>query len=236
MIKNIKEGNFRLLTTLATIFITLSVTSVAVGYKLVEIGSYFLLSGAAFILPFRYLLGDILTEVYGCKIALKQLINLAICCLLFSLLATIVINLPSPADWKYEPDFRYVLGGSLKMTITALTATFIGVYINILIYTKMKIVLKINSFCIKAFVASSTGELIQYAIVLSVLYYPQLSLQRLTGLIFSDFFFQLICISILAPLSQLIMLSIKKIEGIDQNFNFNPFQSDESAPIDKTVG
>ncbi|MFT3741534.1 MAG: VUT family protein [Gammaproteobacteria bacterium] len=230
---NSKETNFKLLATLSAIFATLSVTSIAVGYKLIEVGNYFLLSGAAFILPFRYLLGDVLTEVYGYKISLQLVKNLAVCCLLFSLLVTIIINLPSPANWKYEPAFQYVLGGSLKITITALLSMFIGVYMNLLLYSKMKIALKVNSFFIKAFVASSAGELIQYTIVLSILYYSQLSLQKLFVLIFSDFMFQVICISLLMPLAHFVVILIRKIEGIDMKLQFNPFKSDAADHFDK---
>src|SRR5262249_18119296 len=152
-------------------------------------------------LPFRYLLGDIITEVYGYKIALVQVFNLVICCMLFSVFTITIIHLPSPPEWHYQSDFQIVLGASFKVTITALIGMFIGVNVNIWLLSRLKGIFKLNSFYIRAFISSSFGEIVQYAIVLSILYYHQLSIERLISLIFSDYAFQALFIFFLMPLA-----------------------------------
>lgn len=222
---NEQKREYRFLTTLAAMFVTFSIISVAVGYKLVAIGPYFLLSGAAFILPFRYLLGDIIAEVYGYKIAVCQIYNLVLACIVFSVAVTLIIKLPSPANWPHQSAFQYVLGGSLKIIAAALLGMFIGVYVNIFLLAKMKVALGVKSFLIRAFLASAAGELIQYIIALSIIYYSQLPFSKLLTLIISDYGFQAILIFLLTPFANVLMLIFKRIEKTDTQFVFDPFSS-----------
>ena len=68
---NPKPG-YLFLNLLGFLLITTSLTTLVLGYDVIEIHG-FIFSAAALIIPFRYLLGDIIAEIYGLSTAKKMI-------------------------------------------------------------------------------------------------------------------------------------------------------------------
>lgn len=218
----IAKNSEKYLSLLTSLFITFSIVSVAVGYKLISINGI-ILSGAALAIPFRYLLGDIITEVYGYKTGKMQIFNLFVACIVFSIFCTFIVNTPSPANWPYEASYRYVLGNSLKITLVALSGVLLGMFLNIFILIKLKFSFKINSFILRAVIASCLGDLLQYSLVISILYHTHLSDIKIIKLILSDYISQISFLAILTFPANIIMAILKKLEN-QTAMGINPFK------------
>jgi uncharacterized integral membrane protein (TIGR00697 family) len=217
--------NFKFFPTLIILYVVIGISSLPLGYKLIQIGPFLLSAGALFV-PFRFMLGDILSEVYGYKLASKQILNLILSSFIFSLSSYFIIRLPSPPYWHNEAAFQFVLGHLLYITTVAAIGILIGSNINMYIVSKLKYIMNGKYFILRSFVASITGELTQYIIVISLLYFRILSVEKILELIINDYLIQLILLSIAAVPSTMITYLLKKHENIDNNsigVKFNPF-------------
>ena len=213
-------------STICSLYITMALVSLVLGFKVVHFG-HFLISGAAFVLPFRYLLGDVLAEIYGYHVAKRQIWNLLLVCFVFSLIAKAVIALPSPAYWTHQAAFDFVLGKAFHVFVVASLGFLVGAMLNIYVLSRFRIMLKGRYFIIRSFFASIVGELTQYIIALSILYYSIFPPLKIAQLIFSDYLTQILFVSILTPFATILVIWLKQVDPLrvdSETIDFDPFK------------
>ncbi len=222
--------NYKYRDLIIILYVACALTSLPLGYKLIHFGP-FILSGAAFLVPIRSLMGDIITEVYGYRFAKRQIINLIIAALFFAIISFAIIHLPSPSYWKHQTAFEFILGRTIYTVPMAVVGYLIGAYINVYIVSYFRVLLKGRFFFLRSIGASISGELTQYIIVLSLLYATVLPFDKLVRLIIFDYSLQLIFIVIAAVPASLITTLLKRTEKIDLSqeiIRFNPFKKTAS--------
>lgn len=210
---------------LASLYITITLTATALTYRLVSIGP-FTLHGGSVIFPFSYILGDIITEVYGYRLS-RQLIWISIICgFAFSLMVTIVIYLPAPNFWHDQQTYLYVFGNSLRFTIGASAAGFIGSFINIYSISKSKIYLHGKYFWLRSFFSSTFGEAIQSLIGISIGFIGIVPISNVVGIMTTSFMMKIIySIAAVGP-ANYVAIYLKQKEGVDiydYETKFTPF-------------
>ncbi|MCD8525486.1 MAG: VUT family protein [Gammaproteobacteria bacterium] len=223
-----ESREYKFFSTLVAIYVTLGVTSVALGYKLIPIGSV-IVSGAALILPLRYLVGGLMADIYPLHLAKRQMWNLLLSCFVFSLVSQFIINLPSPADWNHQDAYEFVLGNGLRITTVAALGVIMGISINIFIVKKLGAMFDQKVFGIRVFIATACGELAQYAIALPMIFWGVLSIYNIFMLIICDFLVQLGLVAIFVPFFSIARYFIKEAERNiiqDKEIVFNPFKLD----------
>lgn len=122
-IKN-RIDHFKFMPLLGMLYITLMLTALILIYKPFSIG-FILTTCAGLISPFSFVLGDIIAEVYGYRIAKRILIFALICQFVFCLLITCFVQLPSPSDWKMQPYYNYVTHDFLKIYFSVVIGYFV---------------------------------------------------------------------------------------------------------------
>jgi uncharacterized integral membrane protein (TIGR00697 family) len=114
----------------AGFFVTALVVSNIIAVKLVE------MSGRV-IFPLSYLLGDVLTEVYGIRAA-RRVIWLGFACNLLALGAIqAAIHLPA-LDPEFQKQFEAVLGTTWRLFLASLAAYIVGELANAYVLAYMK--------------------------------------------------------------------------------------------------
>lgn len=218
--------SFKAFPIVAMIYVTFSIASMVVAFKVISVAGI-ILTASAFILPLRFLMGDIIAEVYGFYLAKKMLWGLVGCWYLFSLLSIAVTRLPSPDYWNHQAAYDFVLGNTIKTITATLIAIIIGSNLNIYLVTKWKRLVQGRFFWVRSFFASGIGELVQYAIALPIMYYSLLPPHKIFQLIFMDFSIQLVLIMIFSIPANMVMVLVKKIDNMDvyeKSIRFNPFR------------
>lgn len=224
----IKE--YKCFSTLVAIYVTLGVTSVALGFKIIPIGNNIVISGAALILPLRYLFGGLMADIYPLHLAKRQMWNLLLACFIFSIISKLIIGLPSPNDWNHQDAYEFVLGNGLRITIVAALGMLVGISVNIFIVKKLGELFNQKKFAFRVFIATACGELLQYSIALPMIFWGIMPINKILMLIVSDFTVQLFLVTIFVPFFSIIRYFIKDLEKNivqDQNIIFNPFKINE---------
>ena len=108
-----REGGDMLLVIVSALFVTAYLVSNIMAVKVIGIFDLFYFDSGTITFPFAYMLGDVLTEIWGYKTARKVIILTFVCNLLMVVCTQIGVWLPSP-DYldatanAYNSIFNYV--------------------------------------------------------------------------------------------------------------------------------
>ncbi|HEX5467740.1 MAG TPA: queuosine precursor transporter [Gaiellaceae bacterium] len=120
----------------AALFVTALVVSNIIAVKLIEMSGRIFPAGLV-IFPLSYLLGDVLTEVYGVRAA-RSVIWLGFACNLVALGAIqAAIHLPA-LDPDFQTSFDTVLGTTWRLFVASLAAYVVGELANAYVLAFMK--------------------------------------------------------------------------------------------------
>jgi len=165
------RASYRYFDVLMTFFVVVLVLSnIASSAKIVDLGfSIFgipmAFDGGTLLFPLAYVLGDILTEVYGFKAA-KRVIWTGFAVLAFSSLVFLVLRLlPGESSWETKTGtaaYDAVLGGmsSGGIVLASLAGYLVGELSNSAVLSKIKFLMNGRWLWFRAMVSSLIGELL----------------------------------------------------------------------------
>ena len=124
---------------IAALFVTTLVVSNIIAVKLVEVSGRVFPAGLV-IFPLSYLLGDVLTEVYGYRSA-RLVIWIGFACNLVAVGAIqAAIHLPAAGFWQdNQGAYEQTLGVTWRLFLASLAAYVVGEFANSFVLAKMKI-------------------------------------------------------------------------------------------------
>jgi len=122
----------------AAIFVTCLITANIIAVKVISLGPFFL-PAAIIIFPLSYILGDILTEVYGYRWARRVIWLGFFCNLIFVIFAWIGQILPPAPFWGGQEAYESILGYTRRLLIASFCGYLVGEFGNSFVLAKMKI-------------------------------------------------------------------------------------------------
>jgi uncharacterized integral membrane protein (TIGR00697 family) len=136
--KNRTGGDMPLMVVTA-LFVTLYLVSNVMAVKIISIFGYFCFDAGTITFPFAYMLGDVLTEIWGYKTARKVIFTTLMCNIVMVLCTQIGVFLPSPdyldaTAQAYNTMFSYVP----RIVIASLTGFLLGELSNAWLMDKIK--------------------------------------------------------------------------------------------------
>ncbi|MDY5584184.1 MAG: queuosine precursor transporter [Arcanobacterium sp.] len=105
--------------------------------KLIEIGAL-TFDGGAILFPLTYIIGDVLSEVYGFQKARRAIFLGFIISVIASLVFWIIIQLPPHPEYTSQAAFEQVLGVVPRFVAASLFAYLIGQLLNSWVLVKVK--------------------------------------------------------------------------------------------------
>jgi hypothetical protein len=153
---------------LAGFFVTALVVSNILAVKLVEISGRIFPAGLV-IFPLSYLLGDVLTEVYGFR-ATRRVIWLGFACNLLAVGAIqIAIALPAAGFWaENQQAYEDVLGTTWRIFAASLAAYVVGELVNAYVLARMKVATRGRWLWSRTIGSTIVGEGLDSAIFVTI--------------------------------------------------------------------
>jgi uncharacterized integral membrane protein (TIGR00697 family) len=129
--------------------------------------------GGTLLFPFAYVIGDVLTEVYGFRIARKVIWTGFIALVLSALVFFALGKLPPESYWEIETGniaYNAILGGmsSGGIVLASLCAYLAGELSNSIILSKLKVKMKGRYLWVRTIGSTLAGELLDTLIFLSI--------------------------------------------------------------------
>jgi len=176
----VSSSSFKHLDIVAAFFVSILVISnIASSAKIVDIGvSLFsvplVFDGGTLLFPFAYVLGDVLTEVYGFKTARRVIFTgfgaLALTAAVFFVLGV----LPPEAGWQAATGggaaYNAILGGISYggLALASLSAYLAGELSNAMILSKLKVKMKGKQLWVRTIGSTLVGEFLDSAIFILI--------------------------------------------------------------------
>jgi len=156
------------LQALTAVFVTTLVVSNIIAIKLLEVADRVFDAGNI-LFPLAYLLGDVLTEVYGIRVA-RRVIALGFACNLLAVGAIqLAVHLP-PADFWAENDaaFESTLGTTWRIFAASLAAYLVGELVNSTILARLKVVTRGRFLWLRTITSTIFGQGIDTVLFVSI--------------------------------------------------------------------
>jgi uncharacterized integral membrane protein (TIGR00697 family) len=221
------KSSYKYFDVLMTFFVVVLVLSnIASSAKIVDLGfSIFgipmAFDGGTLLFPLAYVLGDILTEVYGFKAA-KRVIWTGFAVLAFSSLVFFVLKLlPGESSWETETGsaaYNAVLGGmsSGGIVLASLAGYLAGEFSNSASLSKIKILTKGRWLWFRAMISSLIGELLDSFIFVSIACLTGVFGWNLfLSLALTNYILKCLIEALVLPLTYTAVRLLKKGEGVE---------------------
>jgi uncharacterized integral membrane protein (TIGR00697 family) len=190
-------------------------------------------------MPLWFVIGDVIAEVYGYKVA-RQMIWMAIICqFIFAFSCAGMISFKTPSGWAYQESYDQVLGKLPRVAIASFLAIFVGAFINAYAISKWKILLRGKYFWLRSLGASAIGEFIFTIVAYSTEFIGVVPFSQLIHLMTISYVIKLVLNPVLVIPSLIAVRILKRLEGVDiydVGINFNPFQmnlNDDESKLSK---
>jgi len=208
------------------LFVTVLIVSNVVSAKILTLGP-FTFDGGTLLFPFAYILGDILTEVYGYKKARKA-IWLGFGANFLAAFVFILIGRLTPAQgWDYQEAYNAILGWVPRIVTASLIAYWCGSFTNSFLMAKLKISTKGRWLPSRTIISTIVAQAIDTIIFCTLAFYGRIPNQLLVSVIISNYLFKTGFEILFTPFTYIIAIFLKKREGMDvfdYHTNFNPFK------------
>ncbi|HLB41989.1 MAG: hypothetical protein A3F13_04895 [Gammaproteobacteria bacterium RIFCSPHIGHO2_12_FULL_40_19] len=218
---------YKYIIYISMLFITIDLSAVAVSYKMVSINNLFEINSAAtFIFPLTYCVGDIVTEVYGFNMGKALIYYSLILQIIFGILTTTAIYLPSPEFWPNDPAYLTVFGSILRFILAGTLANFVSSILNIYLVSKLKIPCEGKLFWLRSIFSTIVGGFIMVAIIMISFTGKDLSPTQLWIMFKSTFSLEVLyalALSLPASIIANFLKTHEEVDVYDYNTNFNPF-------------
>ena len=198
---------------LAGFFVTALVVSNIIAVKLVEVeGRVFDAGNVLF--PLAYLLGDVLTEVYGFRAA-RRVILLGFACNVLAVAAIqLAIQLPAADFWAENQDaYKTVLGTTWRIFVASFCAYLVGELTNAFVLSRMKVATRGRYLWTRTIGSSLVGQGLDSAIFVTIAFAGTGA--DLVDTIVTTWLIKVAWEAAATPLTYAVANGLKRREGID---------------------
>jgi queuosine precursor transporter len=197
----------------AAFFVTALVVANIIAVKLVEISGRVFPAGLV-IFPLSYLLGDVLTEVYGIRAA-RRMIWLGFACNLVAIGAIqAAIHLPAAGFWEEnEGAYEQILGTTWRLFLASLAAYIVGELANAYVLAAMKTATRGRFLWTRTIGSTIVGEGLDSAIFVTIAFAGTGA--ALVNPIVTTWLIKVGWETIATPLTYGIVGYLKRTEGLD---------------------
>ncbi|HEY4121960.1 MAG TPA: queuosine precursor transporter [Byssovorax sp.] len=180
--------------------------------------------------PISYILGDVLTEVYGYAKA-RKVIWAGFGALAFSsLMSTVVIALPpnaaEPFNLKMQPALEVVFGNSVRIVAASALAFWVGDFANSYVLAKMKIWTKGRMLWTRTVGSTVVAEGIDSVIFYPIAFAGIWTAGTVTRVILFNWLFKILVEVVMTPVTYAVVGWLKRAERedyFDTDTKFTPF-------------
>ncbi len=211
------------LVIITAIFITCLITANIIAVKVISLGPV-ILPAAIFVFPLSYIFGDVLTEVYGYRVARRVIWLGFICNLIFVFFAWVGQLLPPAPFWEGQEAYASILGYTPRLLAASFFGYLVGEFVNSFILAKMKILTKGRWLWSRTIGSTVVGQGLDTSIFITLAFIGTPSFVPI--MILYHWLAKTVIEAILTPATYAIVNFLKRREAIDSydyETKFNPF-------------
>jgi uncharacterized integral membrane protein (TIGR00697 family) len=211
------------LVIMVALFITCLITANIIAVKIISLGPI-TLPAAIFVFPISYIFGDVLTEVYGYRVARRVIWLGFICNLIFVFFAWVGQILPPAVFWENQQAYKSILGFTPRLLGASVCGYLAGEFVNSFVLSKMKILTRGRWLWSRTIGSTIVGQGFDTAIFITLAFIGTSSFVPI--MIFNHWWAKVLIEVIATPATYAIVNWLKRKEGLDTydyKTRYNPF-------------
>jgi uncharacterized integral membrane protein (TIGR00697 family) len=178
--------------------------------------------------PVSYVLGDVLTEVYGYARA-RRCIWAGFAAMLFmAFMSWVVVQLPPDAKWHGQAAYEAVFGQVPRIVFASICAFWAGEFANSFVLARMKILTKGRHLWTRTIGSTLVGQAVDSLIFYPLAFYGQWETRTLIIVLVTQWALKVGWEALLTPFTYLVVGFLKRREGVDifdTETDFTPFKA-----------
>ncbi|CAN1549374.1 yhhQ Uncharacterized member of the PurR regulon [Sphingomonadaceae bacterium] len=191
-------------------------------------GQQWIFGAGILFFPLGYVIGDVLTEVYGFARA-RRVIWAGFAALLFmAFMSWVVVALPPAPGWPGQAAYESVFGQVWRIVFASITAFWAGEFINSYVMARMKIWTGGKHLWSRTIGSTVAGQGID-----SIIFYPLAfggiwSNEQVISVMLTNWLLKVGWEVVLTPVTYGVVGWLKRKEGVDifdEGTNFSPFKT-----------
>ena len=178
--------------------------------------------------PVSYVIGDVLTEVYGYARA-RRVIWVGFGAIVFmAAMAWVVVRLPPAPDWTNQPAYEAIFGQVPRIVGASVCAFWAGEFVNSFVLAKMKVWTKGRALWTRTIGSTFFGQAVDSLIFYPVAFLGIWTTEAVVTVMITNWALKVVWEAVLTPVTYMVVNRLKKAEGVDLydiETDFSPFAS-----------
>ena len=224
------RDGFRYFDFVMAAFVAILLLSNVIGAaKLASLWGYTFGAGILFF-PLGYVIGDVLTEVYGYARA-RRCIWAGFAALIFmAFMSWVVVSLPPAEGWTNQPAYDAVFGQVPRIVFASVVAFWAGEFVNSIVLAKLKVLTQGRYLWTRTISSTVFGQGVD-----SLLFYPLAfwgaggwSNEAVLTVMVTNWGLKVLWEVVLTPVTYAVVGFLKRAEGVDvfdEATDFTPFKT-----------
>ena len=219
-----QQGISHRFVVLVALFVTCLITANIIAVKPIGIFGL-ILPAAVIIFPISYILGDVITEVYGYRQA-RRVIWLGFACNLLTVAAIWGGQaLPAASFWAAQPAYEAILGVAPRIVLASFLAYLIGEFTNAYVLARMKVATGGRWLWTRTIGSTVIGQGLDSAVFITVAFAGVWPTEVMAAAVVTQWLVKVAFEALATPLTYLAVGYLKRREGLDtydRGISFNP--------------
>ncbi len=218
--------HFRYFDYVMAAFVAILLLSNLIGAaKLATVGGYTFGAGILFF-PISYVIGDVLTEVYGYANA-RRCVWTGFAALIFmAFMSYVVVAMPPAKDWGGQAAYESVFGSTWRIVAASVIAFWAGEFVNSFVLAKMKVMTGGKHLWTRTIGSTFFGQAVDSLLFYPIAFLGIWSTSQVLTVMVTNWLLKVVWEAVLTPVTYAVVAWFKANEGVDvfdTGTEFSPF-------------
>ena len=207
-------------------FVAILLLSNLIGAAQLATGGGFTFGAGILFFPVSYVLGDVLTEVYGYANARRCVWTGFAAMLFMAFMSWVVVAMPPADGWTGQSAYESVFGNTWRIVAASVTAFWAGEFVNSFVLAKMKIWTGGKHLWSRTIGSTVFGQAVDSAIFYPLAFLGVWETSAVLTVMVTNWALKVLWEALLTPVTYGVVGWIKAREGVDvydNSTDFSPF-------------
>lgn len=178
--------------------------------------------------PLGYVIGDVLTEVYGYARARRCIWAGFVASLFMAIMSAVVVAMPPAPGWTGQGAYEAVFGQVPRIVFASIAAFWAGEFVNSFVLARMKLLTGGRLLWARTIGSTIAGQGVDSLIFYPLAFLGIWSTAQVFTVMITNWALKVAWEAVLTPLTYVAVNSLKRREGLDiydTQTNFTPFKA-----------
>ena len=186
----------------------------------------FIFGAGILFFPVSYVIGDVLTEVYGYAKARRVIWTGFAAMVFMALMSWAVVAMPAADGWGGQEAYENVFGLVPRIVLASIIAFWAGEFVNSYVLAQMKIWTQGKALWSRTIGSTVVGQAVDSAIFYPVAFLGVWDTSAVLTVMVTNWALKVLWEAVLTPVTYVVVGKLKRAEGIeifDTDTDFSPF-------------